>query len=148
MHVSSDKPTLLLAHGAWHPPHLFEPLRQALTKHDYKLVVPALPTMGVDATRVGWDADVKVLLEHQSYEAVIQPVDFAVPDITILKTYVICERDNAFPTALQHQLSSSLGFENVTVSGGHALWLPCPQEYESFVCLPEQLLPLRNLSVP
>lgn len=67
-------------------------------------------------------------LVPQSYDAVIQPVDFAVPDITIPKTYVVCEKDNAFPTALQHHLSSSLGFEKVTVSGGHTAFASIPDE--------------------
>ena len=62
--MTSEKPTILLAHGAWHPPHLYDPLKQALAKHGYTLAVPALPTMGVDATGIGWDADVKALLEH------------------------------------------------------------------------------------
>lgn len=62
--MGSPTPTILLAHGAWHPPHLYEPLKRALESRGYNLLIPALPTMGADTSGVGWDADVKMLLEH------------------------------------------------------------------------------------
>lgn len=67
-------------------------------------------------------------LVPQSYAATIQPVDFAVPDITIPKTYVVCEQDNALPAALQRHWSSSLGFEEVSVSGSHTVFASVPDE--------------------
>ena len=58
----------------------------------------------------------------------IQPVDFAVPDITINMTYIVCEGDNAFPTSLQHHLGSLSGFRKITVSGGHTACTSVPDE--------------------
>ena len=51
------------------------------------------------------------LLVAQSYAAVTQPIDFAMPNVSIPNTYVVCENDRAFPTSLQHQLSAGLGFK-------------------------------------
>lgn len=61
--MSSEPPTFLLAHGAWHQPHLYAPLKQALATLGYSLIVPALPTMGANAIGIGWDSDVKALLD-------------------------------------------------------------------------------------
>lgn len=60
----TDKPIFLLAHGAWHPARLYDPLVEALAKLGYTLAVPALPTMGPDAKEIAWDADVQVLLDR------------------------------------------------------------------------------------
>lgn len=67
-------------------------------------------------------------LVPQSCQAVITPVDFAAPDITIPKTYIVCEKDNAFPVQLQHELSSGLGFNKLTVNGGHSAFASVPGE--------------------
>lgn len=258
--MSSEKPIFLLAHGAWHPAWMYDPLKEALAKLGYTLAVPALPTMGTDAKDIAWDADVETLLqtaeplfaqgrkvvlighsyggipaciatrghsvaerhardlgrgfiqiaflcaftmpskgisqvdlmqnmlppwqEHviesgrivrliitprsvvfgliigqnqlvvnqnakrvlyndlstevadkyfsalvpQSQAALEKPVDFAVPDITIPKTYIICDDDQAFPTAAQHNLADSLGLRKVSVSGGHSAFASVPDE--------------------
>ncbi|KAK4229300.1 Alpha/Beta hydrolase protein [Podospora fimiseda] len=242
--MASEKPTILFSHGAWHPPHLYQPLKDALAKKGYTLIVPALATMGTKAIGVGWDADVDVLLNEavplfeqgkevvlvghsyggipatiatrdngiaeraaaglkggfkhvvflaafalpqaglsnltavpgeqwmpwhtvlesddgekqqlfvndlskdllyndmpqeqaeafykdlvpQSYAAVIQPVPFAVPDITIPKTYIVCERDAAFPVPLQDYLATALGFNKKTIDAGHSCFASAPDE--------------------
>lgn len=59
----TESPVFLLAHGAWHPPWLYEPLKEAIAKLGYTLVIPALPTMGTKAKDIAWDADVKALLQ-------------------------------------------------------------------------------------
>lgn len=66
-------------------------------------------------------------LVPQSCKATITPVDFAVPDITIPKAYVICNKDLAFPVALQRELSSALGFDTVTISGGYTCFVSVSQ---------------------
>ncbi|KAK3995732.1 Alpha/beta hydrolase fold-1 [Cladorrhinum sp. PSN332] len=67
-------------------------------------------------------------LVPQSYAAVIQPVPFAVPDITIPKTYIVCERDAAFPVPLQEHLATALGFSKKTISAGHSPFASAPDE--------------------
>lgn len=238
----SEKPVFLLAHGAWHPSWLYEPLKEALAKLGYTLAVPALPTMGTNAKGVTWEADVEALLqtaeplfkqgkkvvlighsyggipaciatrgqsvaerhsrglvggflqilflcafvmpsngisqadlmqnmlppwqEHvtesgritqlvvnqkaksvlyndlsnemadkyfsalvpQSYAALEKPVDFSVPDITIPKAYIVCEGDQAFPTAAQHHWTNTLGLRELSVSGGHTAFASVPDE--------------------
>lgn len=258
--MSSEKPVFLLAHGAWHPPWMYQLLKEALAKLGYTLAVPALPTMGFNAKNIAWDADVEALLqtaeplfaqgrkvvlighsyggipaciatrengvaerqargldggflhivflcafampsrgisqvelmqhqlppwqEHitesgcivrllvdpqfvafgltieqkqlvvnektksvlyndlstdmaetyysclvpQSHAALEKPVDFAVPDITIPKTYIICEDDKAFPTAAQHHWANSLGIKAASVSGGHTAFASVPDK--------------------
>ncbi|KAI0139994.1 alpha/beta-hydrolase [Hypoxylon sp. NC0597] len=58
-----DKPVILLAHGAWHPPILYNPLKYALEARGYELVVPELATMGVGKAGLSWDVDVAMLIE-------------------------------------------------------------------------------------
>lgn len=67
-------------------------------------------------------------LVPQSYAAVSTPVDFAAPDITIAKTYIVCEKDNAIPVFLQHEFGSAPGFDKVSVSGGHSAFASMPDE--------------------
>lgn len=50
-----------MGHGT--PPRLYAPLKQALAALGYSLIVPALPTMGANATGIGWDSDFKALLD-------------------------------------------------------------------------------------
>lgn len=61
--MDSDKPVILLAHGAWHEPELYDPLKNALRTRGYELLVPRLATMGEGKTGMNWDADVAMLLE-------------------------------------------------------------------------------------
>jgi len=243
--TNKTKPTILLSHGAWHPPHLYQPLKDALAKRGYTLVMPALPSMGKDARGVGWDVDTKALLDAaeplfaegkevvlvahsyggipatvatrgngvaerkgyglggfkhivflaafaipvaglsqldmipgkqfppwqklimdsegkdieqlflhedlakpllyndlpdetaneffdalvpQSYAVSIQPNDFGVTEITIPKTYIVCEKDAAFPVPLQEELASNFGFLKKAVSGGHSAFASVPDE--------------------
>ncbi|KAM7190849.1 alpha/beta-hydrolase [Rhypophila sp. PSN 637] len=246
-----NQPTLLLAHGAWHPPHLYQPFKDALAKRGYTLIVPALPTMGKEARGVILDADIQALLDAaeplfaegkevilvahsyggipatvatrnnstterkvagktggfkhiayiaafaipvaglsnltavpggqwmpwhklivdsqtpggkgdkieqlflhedlakpllyndlpdkaadhmfaqlvpQSYAATVQPLEFAVADVTIPKTYIVCEKDAAFPVPLQKHLASGFGFVQKSVSGGHSAFASVPDE--------------------
>lgn len=67
-------------------------------------------------------------LVPQSYEAVTTPVDFAAADITIPKTYIVCEKDNAFPAPLQNELSAGLGFNKLAVNGSHSAFASVPDE--------------------
>ncbi|KUJ21269.1 alpha/beta-hydrolase [Mollisia scopiformis] len=62
--MTTDKPIILLAHGAWHPPSLYDPLKKALETRGYELLVPELVTMGAGKTGKTWDADVTMLLEN------------------------------------------------------------------------------------
>lgn len=80
-----------------------------------------------DLSPEGADMYYKALVT-QSYKAVITPVDFAVPDITNPKTYIVCEKDNAFPVPVQHELSTGLGFNKLTVNGGHSAFASVPGE--------------------
>jgi len=59
---TSTRKTIILATGAWHPTHLYDPLKHALAAHKVDLIVPDLPTMGVEATGLTWEADVAALL--------------------------------------------------------------------------------------
>lgn len=61
--MSPDKPAFLLAHGAWHPSRLYDPLKDAFANQGYTLAVPALPTTGPDAKDITWEADVDALLQ-------------------------------------------------------------------------------------
>lgn len=61
--VNTVKPVILLAHGAWHEPRLYDPLKDALAARGYELLVPRLATMGQGKTGTNWDADVTMLLE-------------------------------------------------------------------------------------
>ncbi|KAH8779776.1 Alpha/Beta hydrolase protein [Diaporthe sp. PMI_573] len=243
--MSPENPVFVLAHGAWHPAQLYDPLKDALAKLGYTLAVPALPTTGPDAKDITWEADVEALLQTaeplfsqgkkvvlighsyggipaciatrengvaerrarglnggfihigflcaftmpsrgisqmelmqhqlppwqghviesgcikqlvvnqkaksllyndlstevaekyfnalvpQSWAAMEKPVDFSVPEITIPKTYIICDDDQAFPKAAQHYWSDTLGLPKVSVSGGHAAFASVPDELAS-----------------
>ncbi|KAI0162290.1 alpha/beta-hydrolase [Xylariaceae sp. FL1272] len=231
----------LLAHGSWHNPNMYDPLKQALAAQDYSLITPSLPTMALDApaNQTSWDADAATLVEAaepyfeqgievvlighsyggipatvatrgqgvderkaagltggfrhivflcafaleqegislidalggeplswqtldydtnesfvtdeakdvlynglsaetaqeyfdelvpQSLTAATEPVDFAVPDITIGKTYIITENDLAFLPSLQQQTVDDLGLASVSVSGGHSSYASVPDE--------------------
>lgn len=61
--MDSAKPVILLAHGAWHEPGLYDPLKNALGTRGYELLVPRLATMGEGKTGRNWDADVTMLLD-------------------------------------------------------------------------------------
>ncbi|OTA91101.1 hypothetical protein M434DRAFT_76884 [Hypoxylon sp. CO27-5] len=231
-----DKPVILLAHGAWHPPILYNPLKYALEARGYELLVPELATMGVGKTGLSWDADVDMLIEtatplfdqgrnviimgHSyggipacvatrgntvddrravgktggfshlaflaafavpargmgvlsasggslnpwtsmqifvnekakdllyndlppdkaqamfeslvpcSYEASVTGVDYAVPEVTIPKTFIVCEGDAVFPSEQQRGLAAACGqdVKQVSVSGGHSAFASVPEE--------------------
>lgn len=57
------RPVILLSHGAWHEPELYDPLRIALSTRGYGLIVPRLATMGEGKTCTNWDAHVATLLD-------------------------------------------------------------------------------------
>lgn len=54
---------ILLAHGAWHRPHHYQAFTKALASRGYNLIIPALPSVGEEATGISWSADTKALLE-------------------------------------------------------------------------------------
>lgn len=57
------KPVIRLAHGAWHEPELYVPLKNALGTRGYELLVPRLATMGEGKTGTSRDADVEMLID-------------------------------------------------------------------------------------
>lgn len=61
--MNSTKPVILLAHGAWHEPELYDPLKNAHSTRGYELLVPRLATMGEGEPGLNWDADVVMLLD-------------------------------------------------------------------------------------
>lgn len=58
-----NKPVILLAHEAWHPPNMYDPLKYALQARGCELLIPELAIMGPGKTGVSWDADVAMLLD-------------------------------------------------------------------------------------
>ncbi|KAJ3571537.1 hypothetical protein NPX13_g5339 [Xylaria arbuscula] len=237
----TDNPIFILAHGSWHKPYMYDPLRKALAERGFTLITPVLPTMGNDATGIAWEADVQVILDEakalfakgrevilighsyggvpasvstrgngvaerkaaglsggfrhiiflssfaipatgltlisliggafpewvdvieapgkkqtrvneksialfyndltpdkaqaifddlvpQSYAAVTQPVDFSVLEITIPKTYIVCEKDLAFLPSDQRRLLTDVGMREASVNGGHSAFISVPDE--------------------
>lgn len=45
--MSSEKPVILLVHGAFHQPHHYEPVLGALRDKGFTVVAPILPTTGI-----------------------------------------------------------------------------------------------------
>ena len=62
--MTNDKPIILMAHGVWHPPNLYDPFKHALEALGYELLVPELATMGSGKSGKIWDVDVAMLLEN------------------------------------------------------------------------------------
>lgn len=67
-------------------------------------------------------------LVPQSHAALEMPVEFAVPDITIPKKYIICDDDQAFPPAAQYNLANSLGLEQLSIAAGHSAFASAPDK--------------------
>ncbi|KAK8070197.1 hypothetical protein PG994_006813 [Apiospora phragmitis] len=68
------------------------------------------------------------LVPH-SQDAMETPVDFVVADITIPKTYVICEMDQALPVCLQEKLVEAVpGFGTERIHAGHSPFLGRPKK--------------------
>ncbi|RYP54026.1 hypothetical protein DL769_010413 [Monosporascus sp. CRB-8-3] len=65
-----------------------------------------------------------------SYEAFTTGVDFAVPDVTIPKTYIVCEGDALFLPEHQKALAAACGqdLKQVSISGGHSAFASVPEE--------------------
>lgn len=65
-----------------------------------------------------------------SYEPFVTGVNFAVPDVTIPKTFIICEGDALFPPEHQRALASACGkdLSQVSVTGGHSAFASVPEE--------------------
>lgn len=57
--MASTKPIILLVHGAWHLPSLYDPLKVELEKLGYEWLCPQLPSIGADVRGVTWEADVQ-----------------------------------------------------------------------------------------
>lgn len=57
------------------------------------------------------------------------PVDFVVTDITIPKTYIICEMDQGLPASLQERLVETVpGFQVARIWASHSPFLSKPSE--------------------
>lgn len=56
------------------------------------------------------------------------PVNFAAPEITVPKTYRVCENYNASHAPLQQELSTSFGFKRLTVDWGQSAFTSVPEE--------------------
>ncbi|KAK8880234.1 Alpha/beta hydrolase fold-1 [Apiospora arundinis] len=68
------------------------------------------------------------LVPH-SQDALETPVDFVVADITIPKTYIVCELDQALPASLQEKLVETVpGFQAERIGAGHSPFLSNPKE--------------------
>lgn len=65
-----------------------------------------------------------------SYEAFTTGVDFAVPDVTIPKTFIVCEKHALFPPEHQKSLVAACGsdLKEVSVSGEHSAFASVPEE--------------------
>ncbi len=65
-----------------------------------------------------------------SYESFVTGVDFAVPDVTIPKTFIVCEGDALFPPEHQKALVAACGqgLKQVSVSRGHSAFASVPEE--------------------
>lgn len=59
--MSIAKPTIILVHGAWHGPHLYQSLTSALESAGYTVKAPALPSVGGE--HENFDADVALVRE-------------------------------------------------------------------------------------
>lgn len=46
--MATEKPVIVLAHGAWHPPHYYRKMIEALRKTGFIVLAPPLPTTGLD----------------------------------------------------------------------------------------------------
>lgn len=65
-----------------------------------------------------------------SCEPFVTGVSFAVPDVTIRKTFIVCEGDALFPPGHQKALASACGkdLNQASVSGGHSAFTSVPEE--------------------
>lgn len=61
--TNNDKPIFVLCHGAWHPSHLYETLKNALKARGYEILVPKLPTMNVGTPSLTWTDDAATIVE-------------------------------------------------------------------------------------
>ncbi|KAK3317515.1 Alpha/Beta hydrolase protein [Cercophora scortea] len=59
----TEKPLILLAHGAFHRPRLYDPLKNALAAQGYEMLAPDQPSLGAGKSGITWKADVDALLE-------------------------------------------------------------------------------------
>lgn len=73
-------------------------------------------------------------LEPQSQDAWEVPVEYVATDITIPKTYMICEDDVGFSLALQERLAASSGFRKVRIKAGHSPFLSQPDLCAELIC--------------
>jgi len=59
----NDKPIFVLCHGAWHPSHLYDPLKRAIEARGYEILVPELPTMNVGTPSLTWADDAATIVQ-------------------------------------------------------------------------------------
>ncbi|KAK8085734.1 hypothetical protein PG997_007005 [Apiospora hydei] len=61
--MASSKPIILIVHGAWHLPCMYDPLKHELNKLGYTFLCPELKTVGADKHGVTWEADKEMILD-------------------------------------------------------------------------------------
>ncbi|CCT66531.1 uncharacterized protein FFUJ_03567 [Fusarium fujikuroi IMI 58289] len=71
----------------------------------------------------------KLVLGSQSQKSLGHVSDFINSDVTVPKTYILCEKDQTVPPELQEMLIQAGGFEKVEkLSSGHFPFVSIPQE--------------------
>lgn len=58
----TDKPVILLAHGSWHSPKVYDKVRSKLTELGYESHAPQLPSLG-EQPKLSWRVDVATIHE-------------------------------------------------------------------------------------
>jgi len=59
---NNDKPVILLVHGSWHSPKVYNKVRAKLTELGYESHAPRLPSLG-DQPKLSWRVDVATIHE-------------------------------------------------------------------------------------
>ncbi|KAK7931177.1 hypothetical protein PG985_001889 [Apiospora marii] len=61
--MASSKPIILMVHGAWHLPFMYNSLKQELNTLGYEFLCPKLKTVGAYSHGMTWEADKEVILD-------------------------------------------------------------------------------------
>ncbi|KAK8124223.1 hypothetical protein PG999_004141 [Apiospora kogelbergensis] len=119
--------TLLQTFGGewapWHDAVIPNPTNQLITVNE-----KTKEALFNDLPEEEQDAYLAKLVPH-SQDAMETPVDFVVTDITIPKTYIICEMDQGLPASLQERLVETVpGFQVARIWASHSPFLSKPNE--------------------
>ncbi|VTT63627.1 unnamed protein product [Fusarium fujikuroi] len=86
---------------------------------------PPMPDLPPEKQDEAW----KLVLGSQSQKSLGHVSDFINSDVTVPKTYILCEKDQTVPPELQEMLIQAGGFEKVEkLSSGHFPFVSIPQE--------------------